>query len=259
MRDGRIVQVGCRATVYDAPVDAWAARLTGPVSQVGARVSDLRDGHGRIDVAGVSQLVAMASAGPAAGEVVALIRPDWVHLGGDIPARVDAVAFRGTHTDYEASTGAGAIWIRAAGPPTVGPGAAVASASTASGSQPSVPAATTTAARIRNADDTRDSVRSEPRQRPPMCACVESSTSLPLARHAGETAMSVRQTQPADDGTPHHSIGRRAEEIASNENEAGRKHTGTKGETERPTGESSARYHSGIDPKEPMTQDRPEK
>ncbi len=125
LRAGRIIQDATPSTVYEQPVSVWAARLTGPVSTIRARVSDVRDGHGRIEVAGVSQPVAIASAGPAAGEVVALIRPDWAHLGGDIPARVDTVAFRGTHTDYQASTGAGAIRIRAAGPPTVGPGEAI--------------------------------------------------------------------------------------------------------------------------------------
>jgi hypothetical protein len=70
----------------------------------------------------VSQPVAIAAAEPIAGAVVALVRPDWVHLGGDIPARVDGVAFRGTHTDYQASTTAGRVAIRAAGPPTARPG-----------------------------------------------------------------------------------------------------------------------------------------
>ena len=47
VRDGRVVQDGSPAVVYDCPVDMWAARLTGPAWRIGVRVVDVRDGHGR--------------------------------------------------------------------------------------------------------------------------------------------------------------------------------------------------------------------
>ncbi|MEP6638427.1 MAG: ABC transporter ATP-binding protein [Chloroflexota bacterium] len=118
LRDGRIVQDGSPTTVYERPAGVWAAELTGPASSVSVRIADLHDGRARLDVAGVSQTVAVATAGaPAHGEVRAIIRPDWVRLGGDIPAHVDAVAFRGTHTDYQMGTVAGTVGVRVAGPP----------------------------------------------------------------------------------------------------------------------------------------------
>ncbi len=126
VRDGRIVQEGSPASVYERPADVWAARLTGPASIISVRIADEQDGRARLDVAGTSQTVAVATAGPLSpGEVDAIVRPDWVRLGGDIPARVEAVAFHGTHTDYQLATPAGTIGVRAAGPPTASRGEAV--------------------------------------------------------------------------------------------------------------------------------------
>jgi len=58
--------------------------------------------------------------------------------------------------------------------------------------------------------------------------------------------MSKSQDPRADQGTSHPSMGRRAEEIATYEDEAGRTHTGSAGDTERPTGTSTGRYESGV-------------
>lgn len=126
LRDGRIVQEGSPATVYERPVDVWAARLTGPASIIPVRIADEHDGRARLDVAGSSQTVAVAAAGALGqGEVRAIVRPDWVHLGGDIPARVEAVAFRGTHTDYQLATAAGPVGVRVPGPPVTSRGESV--------------------------------------------------------------------------------------------------------------------------------------
>ena len=84
---GRVVQVGTPEEVYRRPVDVWAARLTGPAS-----VLDLGDGP-------------------------VLVRPEWAHLDGDRPARVDEVRFRGPHTDYVLATGGGSLLVRSPGPP----------------------------------------------------------------------------------------------------------------------------------------------
>ncbi len=67
LREGRVIQTGTPTEVYERPVDAWAARMTGPVSVVdGSRI----------------------------------VRPDWVAFDGPLDAAVDAVRFGGTHTDY---------------------------------------------------------------------------------------------------------------------------------------------------------------
>jgi len=53
------------------------------------------------------------------------------------------------------------------------------------------------------------------------------------------------------------SLGRRAEDAAKDEDEAGRHHTGTHRATDRPQGESTARDATGVDPQESITKDDP--
>ncbi|MFL5758019.1 MAG: hypothetical protein ACJ77N_17200 [Chloroflexota bacterium] len=60
------------------------------------------------------------------------------------------------------------------------------------------------------------------------------------------------QSAPHAGVDPGKSVGRSGEDVA-HEDEAGRADTGSKGQTERPTGESTARDYTGIDPKEPIT------
>ncbi|MGZ8501676.1 MAG: ABC transporter ATP-binding protein [Candidatus Limnocylindrales bacterium] len=126
LRDGRLVQEGSPTTVYERPIDLWAARLTGLASIIGLQLLDAAGRNVRIAVAGTPQTATVATAGLLpTGETRAIVRPDWVRLGGSIPARVESVAFRGAFTDYRLDTPAGVIDLRAGGPPTVGPGEAV--------------------------------------------------------------------------------------------------------------------------------------
>ncbi len=67
--------------------------------------------------------------------------------------------------------------------------------------------------------------------------------------------MSDHETKPVDPGTPIESVTSRAEDIAASEDEAGREDTGTQGPTERPTGTSTARNYTSVDPKEQMDRD----
>jgi hypothetical protein len=71
-----------------------------------------------------------------------------------------------------------------------------------------------------------------------------------LAQVHGEEIMD-KPNQPVDPGTKVDSTTRRGEEIAANEKEAGRADTGTQGATERPTGTSTARDYTSVDPKGP--------
>ncbi|MGI8645542.1 MAG: ABC transporter ATP-binding protein [Nocardioides sp.] len=89
---GRVVQTGTPAQVYAEPVDLWAARLTGPASVLDTPAGDL------------------------------LVRPEWAALGGDEPATVAQVWFRGPHSDYLLDTAQGRLLVREPGPPahTVG-------------------------------------------------------------------------------------------------------------------------------------------
>jgi ABC-type sugar transport system ATPase subunit len=104
LRGGRRVQLGTPLEVYERPVDAWSARLTGVASVLTAT-----DG-GTPDPAGHSRI---------------LVRPDWASLGGDLPGRVDAVWFRGSHTDTDLETPFGRVVIRTLGAPSAAVGDAV--------------------------------------------------------------------------------------------------------------------------------------
>jgi len=87
LRAGRIVQSGTPTEVYERPVDEWAARLTGPASFIE------RDGR-RL-----------------------MVRPDWVMPGGDLHVTVEAVRYRGSHTDYTLAAGNDRLLARWPGPP----------------------------------------------------------------------------------------------------------------------------------------------
>jgi len=96
LRDGEVVQEGPATQVYAEPVDAWAAALTGPASFVASDGSAAADGSEPLDD---------------------LVRPDWLTFDGPIAALVEAVRFRGTHTDYRLITSHGPLLLREAGPP----------------------------------------------------------------------------------------------------------------------------------------------
>ena len=126
IRGGRIVQQGEPAAVYSSPVDLWAARLTGPASIIDVRLDGRGPGRVPVDVAGCAQSVEVGSADPVvAGPIRAVVRPDWVRLGGDLPATVEMVAFRGPHTDYRLATPAGSVGLRVPGRPVIALGEAI--------------------------------------------------------------------------------------------------------------------------------------
>jgi iron(III) transport system ATP-binding protein len=113
LRDGRLVQVGAPSDVYERPADLWSARLTGPSSVLAVRVLGSEGDRVRLDIAG--ETLAVAAEGPAfrsAGPAMAMIRPDWVSLGGPLKGSVSGVAYRGTHTDLAVATEAGSVGIR---------------------------------------------------------------------------------------------------------------------------------------------------
>jgi ABC-type Fe3+/spermidine/putrescine transport system ATPase subunit len=122
LRDGRVVQTGTPADVYECPVDLWAARLTGPASLVRA----VWQGEGTVHVDGAPLRVGRAAPGaPTRGPVGLLVRPDWVTLDGDLSAVVADLWYRGTHTDVLLDSAVGDVVVRLAGRASVRAGARV--------------------------------------------------------------------------------------------------------------------------------------
>jgi hypothetical protein len=61
------------------------------------------------------------------------------------------------------------------------------------------------------------------------------------------------ESAPSAADDPGLSTTKRGEETGAEEDEAGREDQGTKGESERPVGTSTARDSTGVDPQDPVT------
>jgi ABC-type Fe3+/spermidine/putrescine transport system ATPase subunit len=107
LRDGRVLQVGTPVELYEQPVDLWAARLTGPAT--------LLTGH-------PTESGIPAPSGDGGRERRLLVRPEWTALGGPLRGRIRDLHYRGGYTDYLLDTPAGAVLVRADGPPRVSVG-----------------------------------------------------------------------------------------------------------------------------------------
>jgi ABC-type Fe3+/spermidine/putrescine transport system ATPase subunit len=116
---GRLVQVGTPTEVYERPVSAFAAQLTGAASILRAPVFTADHDLVDINIGDVSTRVAGATDGPLSPGVQSiLIRPEWTTEAGPFAGAVTAHWFRGPHTDYLVRSAAGEVLIRRGGPPT---------------------------------------------------------------------------------------------------------------------------------------------
>lgn len=131
LRDGRIVQIGPPAAIYERPVDLWAAQLTGEASIVQLVVESVDGAAATVSVGGqtlvvqtggkdVSPPIDARSGGRARW---AITRPGWLTLGGPLPGRVRQAWYRGPHTDYRLDTPVGELVLAEAGAPRFDAGA----------------------------------------------------------------------------------------------------------------------------------------
>lgn len=121
LREGRVVQLASPSEVYEYPVDAWAAGLTGPAASLRATAAQVDEellrihiGDGELDVPGAARDGQLTGADTP---VTLLLRADWTELGGPLPATVRQVRYQGPHTDHLLDTPAGIAIARAPGPP----------------------------------------------------------------------------------------------------------------------------------------------
>ena len=128
LRDGRCVQVGTPAEIYERPVDLETARLSGPVSVLegvvaGADGTPAGDRSRAAVRIGDETAVVPIGGTPRPGAAHRLlVRPDWASLGGELSGVVSAVWFRGPHTDYRLETSGGTLELRELGAPRAQPG-----------------------------------------------------------------------------------------------------------------------------------------
>jgi ABC-type Fe3+/spermidine/putrescine transport system ATPase subunit len=97
--------------VYDEPVSAAVAALTGPVSVLRARVGPAGDALVAIEIGGATATVAGRASEPPHTRQI-LLRPEWTSVGGPFDGRVEAAWFRGSHVDYEVRSAAGRVLVR---------------------------------------------------------------------------------------------------------------------------------------------------
>ena len=121
LRDGRVVQAGPPRVVYDEPVDAWAAHLTGPAEVLGV---ELLDRHQDVLTIRIGDLdVAVAGGGPhRSGRVDLVVRPEWAALGGRLPGIVHRTRFGGHRTTVLLDTEVGRVFVQAPSDAVVRPG-----------------------------------------------------------------------------------------------------------------------------------------
>jgi iron(III) transport system ATP-binding protein len=117
MKDGRIVQEGAPAAIYERPTDAFVADFIGKSNLVPGTVC-ARDNNGCVRVASaLGELACVAPAPVHNGEaVVVAIRPEHVSLSSEgsgsencFPGMIEAVSFLGNAMDCTIRCGATAV------------------------------------------------------------------------------------------------------------------------------------------------------
>lgn len=122
IRAGAIIQLAVPRTIYERPLDVWAARLTGPASVFEVEPVRWEGEKVEVELAGC-QVLCETERAEVDQKVNMIVRPEWVHLGGPILGEVTEVWFRGPYTEYQISTSQGTLAARLPGPPRVAAGA----------------------------------------------------------------------------------------------------------------------------------------
>lgn len=103
MRDGRIVQSGVPADVWRRPADPWTAAFLGFGAPVRGTITGAVLATPWLDLPGFDR----AGFDGADGPVDIVLRPDAVHLGGPIAARIEQVQFAGANVEITAQPARG--------------------------------------------------------------------------------------------------------------------------------------------------------
>jgi multiple sugar transport system ATP-binding protein len=96
MHDGRVEQIGAPLDLYDAPANLFVAGFIG--SPAMNLLTGRLDGSGFVSGDGIALPVGQAPAATPGGAVVYGLRPESMHLGGDVPLTVEVVEPTGSET-----------------------------------------------------------------------------------------------------------------------------------------------------------------
>jgi len=118
MHDGRILQVGSPAEIYERPRVRFVADFIGDTNFLEAECREVRDGTGRFQLAGGVELEAADPGMHGAGDRVTLaVRPERAELAppshGALPGELAHIVYFGTDTHYYVSLeGGGRFQVR---------------------------------------------------------------------------------------------------------------------------------------------------
>ena len=117
MDQGRIVQEGAPAEIYDRPATLFVARFLGAANVLAGTI-EARDGEGNAQIAldGIGHRLRLATEQPPGASVDVVLRPENLTIAAQRPAdapnaiagRIAAVAFQGSNVEYEVDIGGGA-------------------------------------------------------------------------------------------------------------------------------------------------------
>jgi len=106
MRDGKLLQIGAPADIYNRPIDLFVARFTGASNLFSGRVLERHGEFGTIEAPSGHRLVAWLPPRVAAGAAVKIaVRPENVRFASDggvnqLAARVTSQRYEGAQTVY---------------------------------------------------------------------------------------------------------------------------------------------------------------
>jgi iron(III) transport system ATP-binding protein len=117
MAEGRIVQEGAPADIYDRPASLFVARFLGASNVLAGRIA-AHDGQGHVRIAldGGGHHLTLDSEHPPGARVDVVLRPENLTISAlpptdnrnSLPGRVTASAFQGGRVEYEVDIGGGA-------------------------------------------------------------------------------------------------------------------------------------------------------
>ena len=129
MAEGRVVQAGSPAALYERPASRFVAHFIGESNLAPGRVAEvLGPGAWRVDAGGLPVVATGTGPWQPGDAVVVLVRPERIRLGAPAPdapnrfaGRVEECTFRGASRRYRVRLATGAAWSVDA--PALGEGA----------------------------------------------------------------------------------------------------------------------------------------
>jgi ABC-type Fe3+/spermidine/putrescine transport system ATPase subunit len=122
MDQGRIVQEGAPAEIYERPTNLFVARFLGAANVLAGKVAE-RDGEGRVRIVldGGGHCLTLVTEHRPGAAVDVVLRPENLTISAQrpaddidtIPGRITALAFQGNNVEYEVDIGGTALRVLA--------------------------------------------------------------------------------------------------------------------------------------------------